>query len=103
MTNLWWGLIIASIGAYGLKLAGVSLPADLLGHPRVQQVARMLPVAMLAALVTVELLDDGGRYGIDWQVVIGVAVAAIAIRFRQGVLTVLVIAVAVTAALRAVG
>ncbi|MEX2561786.1 MAG: AzlD domain-containing protein [Nitriliruptoraceae bacterium] len=101
MTSLWIALAIASLGAYTLKLAGMSLPTFVLEHPRVQKVASLLPVGMLAALVTVELFDDGGRYGWDWRVLVGVAAGAAAVRLRQGVLVVLLTAVGVTAALRA--
>lgn len=101
MTALWAGLIVASLGAYALKLAGVALPARLLAVPRVQRIASLLPITMLAALVTVELLDAGGRFGVDWRVVVGVAAGGLAVKLRQGVLVVFVVAVAMTAGLRA--
>jgi len=49
MTALWIALIIASIGSYLLKLAGMSLPESVLNQPKVQRVAGLLPAAMLAA------------------------------------------------------
>lgn len=100
MTALWTALIIASVGSYGLKLAGVSLPESLLNHPRVQRVAGFLPIAMLSALVAVQLFDGGGRYTVDWRVLVGVAAGVVALLLRQGVLVVFLIAIAVTAALR---
>ena len=62
MTPLWLAIIIAAVGCYLLKLAGVSLPESVLNHPKVQRVAQFLPIAMLSALVAVELFDGGGRY-----------------------------------------
>ena len=53
-------MLAASLGCYGLKLAGVSLPASVLNHPRVQRTAGLLPVAMLTALVVTDLFDANG-------------------------------------------
>ncbi len=100
MTALWVALILATLGCYGLKLAGVCLPEAILRHPRVQRVAGLLPVAMLSALVAVQLLDDGGRYGADWRTVCGVAAAVVALILKRGVLVVFLVAIAVSAGLR---
>ena len=100
MSALWAALLLASVGCYALKLAGVSLPATVLNHSRVQRVAAQLPVGMLAALVVVELIDDGGRYGWDWAPIAGVGVGALALILKQGVLVVFVLAVATTGLLR---
>ena len=100
MTGLWVALIVAALGSYALKLAGVSLPESVLNHPRVQRIAGFLPIAMLAALVAVGLFDHGGRYGVDWFVLAGVAAGVLALLLRQGVLVVLLVAVGVTALLR---
>jgi branched-subunit amino acid transport protein len=102
VTGLWAGVVLASLGCYLLKLAGVSLPRTALEHPRVQRVAALLPVAMLSALVVVELVDDQGRYGADWRTVAGVGAGLLALLLRQGVLVVFVVAVATTAVLRVV-
>ena len=102
MSALWIAVVVASVGCYALKLAGVSLPASVLNAPRVQRAAAMLPVGMLSALVIVEVFDDGGRYGADWRVLAGLAVALIALLLRQGVLVVFLAAVATTALLRLV-
>jgi branched-subunit amino acid transport protein len=67
VTALWVALIIAAVGSYLLKLAGMSLPESILNHPKVQRVAQFLPIAMLSALVAVELSDGGGHYMVDWR------------------------------------
>jgi branched-subunit amino acid transport protein len=100
VTPLWVAIIIAAVGCYLLKLAGVSLPESMLNHPKVQRVAEFLPVAMLAALVAVELFDGGGRYALDWPVLAGVAAGVIALLLRRGFLVVFLIAISVTALLR---
>jgi uncharacterized membrane protein len=60
MSALWLAVMIAAVGCYLLKLAGVSLPESILNHPKVQRVAQLLPIAMLSALVAVEIFDGGG-------------------------------------------
>ncbi len=99
----WWvALIVACLASYGLKLAGVSLPESLIATPVVQRVARYLPIAVLSALVVVELVDGGGRWAVDWRVLVAVGVAVIALLLKRGFLTVFVTAVVVCALLQLV-
>jgi branched-subunit amino acid transport protein len=102
MTTLWVAVVIAAVGSYLLKLAGVSLPESVLSTPLVQRVAGYLPVAMLSALVAVELFDGGGKYAVDWRTLAGVAAGVVVLLLRQGLLVVFVVAIAVTALLRLV-
>jgi branched-subunit amino acid transport protein len=103
VSGLWIALVVACVGSYALKLAGVSLPQAVLDHPTVQRIAGFLPVAMLAALVVLELFDGGGRYVFDWRAVAGVAAGVVALLLRAGVLVVFGVAIGVTALLRLVG
>ena len=100
MSALWVALALAAVGSYLTKVAGISLPESVLARPRVQRVAALLPVAMLAALVAVELVDGGGRYALDWRTLAGVAAGVVALLLRQGFLVVFLTAIAVTALLR---
>ena len=100
MSPLWLAIVIAAVGCYLLKLAGVSLPKSILNHPKVQRVAQFLPIAMLSALVAVELFDGGGSYALDWRTLAGVAAGVIALLLRRGFLVVFLIAISVTALLR---
>jgi branched-subunit amino acid transport protein len=100
MTALWVAVVVAAVGSYLLKLAGVSLPESVLNTPLVQRVAGYLPVAMLSALVAVELFDGGGNYAVDWRTLAGVAAGVVALLLRQGLLVVFVVAIAITALLR---
>jgi branched-subunit amino acid transport protein len=102
MSPLWLSIMIAAVGCYVLKLAGVSLPDSILNHPKVQRVAQFLPIAMLSALVAVELFDGGGSDSLDWRTLAGVAAAVIALLLRRGFLVVFLIAISVTALLRLV-
>ena len=92
---------MAAFGCYGLKLAGVSLPESMLAHPRVQRTAGLLPVAMLTALVATDLFDSGGHYSVDWRVLAGVGAGAVALRLGRSLIVVFVVAVTITAILRA--
>ena len=102
MTGILIALVVASVGSYLLKLAGVSLPESVLANPTVQRIAGFLPVAMLTALVVTGLIDGDGdrRWDLDWPVLAGFAAAIIALLLRSGVLVVFVVAVVVTALLR---
>ena len=100
MSPMWLAIMVAAVGCYLLKLAGVSLPESILNHPKVQRVAQLLPIAMLSALVAVELFDGDGRYSLDWRVLAGVAAGVIALLLRRGFLVVFLIAISVTALLR---
>lgn len=100
MTALWAAVAVGSAGCYLLKLAGVSMPERVLNQPRVQSIATYLPVAMLAALVVVQLIDHNGRYAVDWRVLAGVGAGLLALLMRRGLLVVFIVAIAVTALLR---
>lgn len=74
---IWWAVLGAGLGCYLLKLAGLSVPARVLAHPAVARVADLIPVALLAALVTVQVLaaPDGGALVLDARAAaLGVAV-----------------------------
>jgi branched-subunit amino acid transport protein len=100
MSPLWLAILIAAVGCYLLKLAGVSVPKSILNHPKVQRVAQFLPIAMLSALVAVELFDGGGSYAMDWRTLAGVAAGVVALLLRRGFLVVFLTAISVTALLR---
>ncbi|HTU31321.1 MAG TPA: AzlD domain-containing protein [Solirubrobacteraceae bacterium] len=100
--SLWATIIAASLGCYGLKLAGVSLPESVLADPRVQRVAALLPVAMLSALVASGLFASGRHYTVDWHLIAGVGAGGVALWRGRSLVVVFVIAIAVTALLRAV-
>lgn len=102
VTALWVAVILAAVGGYLLKLGGVSVPESVLNHPKVQRIAEFLPIAMLSALVAVELFDGGGTYAVDWRTLAGVVAGVVALLLRRGLLVVFLVAIAVTALLRLV-
>ena len=102
MMTVWGTVLVASLGCYGLKLAGVSLPESVLNHPRVQRTAGLLPVAMLTALVVTDLFDSNGRYTADWPTLAGIGAGAIALQFGRSPVVVFLLAIATTAVARLV-
>jgi len=101
VTALWVTTLAASVGCYGLKLAGVSLPGSVLSHPRVQRIAGLLPVAMLSALVATDLFDANQHYSADWRTLAEVGAGALALWRGRSLVVVFVVAIATTAVLRA--
>jgi branched chain amino acid efflux pump len=77
----WAAILVAGLGCYLLKLGGLSVPSAVLEHPVVERVADLLPVALLAALIGVQVLGDGQALVADARLVgLGVAVVALLLR-----------------------
>ena len=94
---MWVAILVASAGCYALKLAGLSLPQRVLDHPVVERVADLIPVALLAALVAVQVWSQGPSLVVDARSAgLGFAVAALLLRAP---FLVVVIGAAATAAL----
>jgi branched-subunit amino acid transport protein len=74
----------------------------LLERPRSHRVAAVLPVAMLSALIATDLFDSNRHYSADWHTLAGVGAGALALHRGRSLIVVFVIAIAVTAILRAV-
>jgi branched-subunit amino acid transport protein len=98
--SAWVTVAVASLGCYGLKLVGVSLPESVLAHPRVQRIAGLLPIAMLSALIITDLFDSDRHYHADWRTLAGVAAGALALWRGRSLLIVFLLAIATTALLR---
>lgn len=95
---IWVAVILCGVGCYLLKLAGLSVPAKLLERPLVERVADLIPVALLAALIAVQVFaGSDGRLVVDARLA-GLAVAALALVLRAPFIVVVLLA-AVTAAL----
>lgn len=98
---MWAAILVAGVGCYLLKLAGLSLPERVLGHPTVERVADLIPVALLAALVGVQVAADGPALSLDARV-LGLGFALVALLLRMPFLVVVVGAAAVAALARLV-
>ncbi|MGN0064518.1 MAG: AzlD domain-containing protein [Nocardioides sp.] len=94
---IWTAVILAGVGCYLLKLAGLSLPERVLAHPVVERVADLIPVALLGALVAVQVWSSGASLTVDARTG-GLAFALVALLLRAPFLVV-VLGAALTAAL----
>lgn len=95
----WAGIALACAGCYLLKLAGLCVPAAVLERPAVRRVADLIPVALLAALVAVQVAADGQRLVLDARAV-GLAAAVGLLALRAPFLVVVLGAAAVAALAR---
>lgn len=94
-------LIGVAVGTYALKAAA---PLVLGGRPLprwLDELAKVAPAALLAALVVSSTVGDGQRLTFDPRVG-GVVVAALALWRKAGFITTVGLAVAATAILRAI-
>ena len=98
---MWAAVLLASLGCYLLKLAGLSLPRRVLDHPRVELVADLIPVALLAALVAVQVWAQGPSLTLDARTA-GLGFAVVALLLRAPFLVVVIGAAATAAVLRQV-
>ena len=80
MSALWTATLITSFICFLLKLLGYSLPESVLNRPVIQRINSLIPIALLSALVAVQTFGAEKSVVIDHRLV-GVLVAAIALRF----------------------
>lgn len=100
MSASWWLVIGTVVGCYLLKLIGYLVPARWLDRPGARRVLELVPVALLAALVVVQLFAEGRSFAVDGPRTAGVAVAALALWRRAPFLLVIVLAGVTAAGLR---
>jgi uncharacterized membrane protein len=98
---MWTAIVLACAGCYVLKLAGLSLPERALSHPTVERVADLIPVALLTALVAVQVFSSGTQLTLDARV-LGLGFAVVALLLRMPFLVVVVGASVVAALARLV-
>ena len=96
---MWAAIVVAGVGCYVLKLAGLWVPARVVEHPRMARVADLLPVALLAALVAVQVFGDDRSLALDARV-LGLGAAVVALLLRAPFLVVVAVAAAVAAVAR---
>jgi branched-subunit amino acid transport protein len=78
---MWVAVLVTAVGCYLLKLAGLSVPARVLERPLVERIADLIPVALLSALVAVQVFARGHELVIDARALgLGVAVVLLLLR-----------------------
>ena len=93
----WVAILVGAVGCYVWKIAGLSVPARVLAHPVVERVADLLPVALLSALIGVQVFGSGHSLVVDGRLLgLGVAVGLLVLRAP---FIVVVLGAAATAAL----
>ncbi len=97
--TLWAVVLVASLGCYLLKLAGLSVPARWVDHPTVRRVVDFVPAALLGALIAVQAVTSGAHLVVDGRLA-ALAVAALALALRAPFVVVLVLAGLTGAAVR---
>jgi len=100
MSDAWVVVVAVGLATIAIKSVG---PVALGGRPLpapVASVVALLAPAVLAALVVTQTFASERSLAIDARIV-GVAAAAIALRFRAPVLVVVIVAAAATALTRA--
>ncbi len=96
---MWAAILAAGAGCYLLKLAGLSVPRHVLERPAVERVAELLPVALLSALIAVQVLADGRALALDARLV-GLGVALVALLLRAPFIVVVAVAAGSAALVR---
>lgn len=97
----WWTLFALAAGAYGFKVLGLLAFDARPPSPRVLDALRLLPPALLGALIVVQTMATGEQLVVDARLA-GVAAGGYAAWRKAPFLAVLLVAAAVTAAVRAV-
>lgn len=97
MSTVWAGILVIAAGCFAFKLAGLSVPDRVLSHPVTMHAAGLIPVALLGALIAVQVLGGDRTLNIDARLA-GLGVAAVLLALRVPFLP-MVVAAAATAAL----
>lgn len=89
MSITWW-ILLACIIAYGTKLVGYSVPADILAAPSFRKASAAVTIGLLAALVATNAFTTGNQVRLDSRVLALVG-AAIALSLRAPFIVVVII------------
>lgn len=96
----WPAVLIGSALCFALKLAGWLVPARVLDDERVRRLATVVPVALLAGLVVVQVLGDGRSLTVDARLA-GLGAGVVALWLKAPFLVVVIAAAATAAGIRA--
>ena len=96
---IWIAVVVSGVGCYLLKLAGLSVPSRVLERPLVERVADLIPVALLSALIAVQVMARGHELVIDARA-LGLVAAVLLLLLRAPFLVVVFGAALVAALVR---
>jgi branched-subunit amino acid transport protein len=97
----WAAILALALGTYLLKSSGPFLLGDRSLPPVLNRLAELLPAALLAALVAVNVAGADRRIVLDARMA-GLVAAVIAVRLKASFLVVVIAGCAATALARAV-
>jgi branched-subunit amino acid transport protein len=97
---MWTAVLLGAAGCYLFKLAGLSIPDRVLAGERIRQLAALLPVALLTALIVIQTFTSGPRLVLDPRAA-GLLAAGVAVLLRAPFLLVVAVGAATAAVLRA--
>ena len=77
----WFAIAVAVAGCYALKLIGLSVPERVLARPLTVRAAALIPVALLGALIAVQVLADDDHLSVDARLAaLGVAAVLLVVK-----------------------
>ena len=99
MNTVWAGVVVMAAGCFAFKLAGLSVPERVLDHPLARHAAGLIPVALLGALIAVQVFGGDHTLVVDARLA-ALAVAGVLLTLRVPFLPMVVLAAATAALLR---
>ena len=87
MSQSWFAVIGSSLICYALKYLGTVIPHSWLEKPRFTRINNLIPIALLTALVAVNVLATKTKLVLD-QRILGITAAVILLSFKRSFLTV---------------
>lgn len=98
----WVAIIGAGIAMWGVKAVGHRVPEHALDNPRLNRVAALVTVSLLAALAAVQTFTSGKSLTVDARLP-AMALAALLLWRKAPFIVVVAAAAALAASLRALG
>ena len=81
MSATWVAILVMAAGCFAFKLGGLSVPKRVLDHPVTRNAAGLIPVALLGALIAVQVLGGDHALIVDARLAaLGVAVVLLMLR-----------------------
>ncbi len=99
---MWTTILIASGACFVLKWLGGVIPREWLEKPVVGHITKLLPIALLVALVTVQTFAHGKSLTIDARVP-ALGASMVALKLKAPFIVVVVVAAFTAAVLRHFG
>ncbi|MGL5808597.1 MAG: AzlD domain-containing protein [Nocardioides sp.] len=78
---MWTAILLAALGCWLWKAGGMSVPSQVLDRPMVARAGDLIPIALLSALIAIQVFGSGPSLTVDARLVgLGYAVIALALR-----------------------